>query len=77
MASLFEGIDRDTLVSWRSDAQAALNRLMIGDHDVQVRHNEKWVTYQRVDLDKLRGYIAQLTAAINGLGAPSGVGIVF
>lgn len=77
MASVFDGIDRATLESWRAEAQAALHRLLIGDHDVQVRHNEKWVTYQRVDLDKLKAHISQLSAAIAGLGAPSGVGVVF
>lgn len=77
MASMFDGIDRATLIAWRSDAQNALHNLLIGDRAVQVRHNEKWVTYQRADEAKLRSYLSQLNAAIDGRPVAGGVGFTF
>ena len=69
------GIPQETLQTWLLQAQTALNNLMTGGQVVQVQYGQgdgnRMVTYKPADMGNLRGYIAELRAAL-GLGGRRG-----
>lgn len=63
------GVPQATLQQWLLQAQTALNNLMTGQQVVQLSYAQgsgnRFVTYKPSDMGALRGYIAELRAALN------------
>lgn len=53
---------------WLAEAEAARQRLAIGDQTESVQQGDMRVQYTRADVDKLDAYISTLKAQINASG---------
>jgi hypothetical protein len=55
--SILAGVDQATLQQWLTDAQAALQALMIGGRPVSLSYDGKSVTYTQADRGELGNWI--------------------
>jgi hypothetical protein len=60
-----------------TDAQAALHKLMTGSMREEVRTGTDLVRYTPADMDKLRGYIADLQSQAITSAARGAIGFIF
>lgn len=69
--ALFDGVSRDTLTKWLTDAQSAYNELATGRKPQVVLYSQgdgqKSVTFTKTSMPELAAYIQQLQAAL-GIG---------
>jgi hypothetical protein len=61
--------DTATLQAWLTAAEVARNSLATGKATASVRYGDTEVTYNKADLDKLDGYIADLRSQLSGANA--------
>jgi hypothetical protein len=69
-------IDPSVLQQRLTEAQAALHSLIIGGGTVTVSYNGESVSFRSADEGKLRRYIAELTAQLNGRCGPYRRGVI-
>lgn len=65
------GIPMDTLKTWRSELQYAVQRVLAGDNAQAQGYDGKSVTYTPVDLPQMRSRIEKLTKAIGDASTTS------
>lgn len=66
-----------TLAEKIAAAEAALHKLMTGSMAEQVRTGDRDVRFTPADMDKLKGYIAELKAQDAGSQTRGAIGFVF
>lgn len=63
--TIIDGVDADTLRSWLTQAQGALQSLMIGQKVVTAAYGDKSVTYTQADRAQLTQWIHLLQRRLN------------